>query len=925
MISKNKSTLLLLLLSLVTSLSAQYAPGVDWKTIDTEHFQIIFPEEITEQALVLAGKIDLIYEAESMDFAGVRMSKWPVVLTNSSMEANGYVALAPRKSVWYSSPIVEEYTALEWYDLLGLHETRHMVQYDRLNSRLIHLLYLLSGQNGVNLGIAFGVPDWYFEGDAVATETLYSESGRGRDPLFYRGMRDVVTNQYFSYSKMVNGSYRDWVPDHYELGYFLTSYVKNTYGEDSFDRILKAPALLPFPSFGMYLGSKKITGLSWSQLYEKMAEDLKNQWEEQAKRVELTDNTALTSESGDRVVQWEPVSIENNRILARRISLSEPAALVRITEEGTEDVMRVPGYGSITIRGDKAAWSVIRPSLHHTDQSWSDIITVNLETGTGKDLTKKKRFMMPSYNHAGDTIAVVEWNRERTGSIVLLDDTTGQETGRFPVDKGLFPANPAWSGDDRTLYFTVQGHEGRAIAGIPLDTGEMFLLTDFSMEKIKNLHPWEQYVLYSSDLSGLENVMAVDTLTGKKYQVSSRLNGVVKPMAGTFGDKEILLYGEYITGSSRNLAVQDLDNSAWIPEEDIKPLSFVYYGEDNVTQGSAGWDLDRFTEEARSYSLDDIRDYSLFKGDFNVHSWGLGSETSDTEISLQVESADLMGTMNWTLGGAYNTNEKSSGAFLNLEWTQFYPEISSKNEYWYREIDSVDCHDLSSAVSVSFPLNVSRGFWVNEITPSAGLGIDAVVNPDNTADPERDIPVHYGLEWSAYLPGSYQSLLPLWGAGQTFYFEHNPQQDEDHFFSGSSTFYLPGGLRNTGLSLSAAYENQTGGYSSRVLFSRGYEAAEKEQLYQFRGNYAFPIAYPDAAVGSYFYFKRLRGKLFYDYTVLYDKWPDQSSYQSVGAELNLDFTALNVKNLPLSMGLRFSWLIEEEKPQIEFLLLDAAL
>ena len=902
MISKNKSLLLFLLLSHVTSLSAQYAPGVDWKTVDTEHFQIIFPEEISEQALVLAGKIDLIYEAESMDFTDTRMSKWPIVLTNSSMEANGYVALSPRRSVWYSTPIVEEYTALEWYDLLGLHETRHMVQYDRLNSRLIHLLYLLSGQNGINLGIALGVPDWYFEGDAVATETLYSESGRGRDPLFYRGMRDVVTNQDFSYSKMVNGSYRDWVPDHYELGYFLTSYVKNSYGEDSLDRILKAPALLPFPSFGMYLGSKKVTGLSWTQLYERMAEDLETQWEEQIRSVELINNTALTFESGDRVVQWEPVSVENNRILARRISFSEPPTLVKVTEKGMENVMRVPGYGPISIRGNKAVWSTIRHSVHHTDQSWSDIMMVNLDTGVKITLTGKKRFMMPSYNHTADTIAVVEWSRERDGSIVLLDDETGREVDRFSIANGLFPANPAWSGDDRTLYFTVQGHEGRAIAGIPLDTGEMFLLTEYSMEKIKNLHPWKQYILYCSDLSGLENVMAVDTLSGKKYQVSSRLNGVGKPMAGTFGNKEILLYGEFDKGSSRNLAVQDLDVSAWIPEEEIQPLSFVYYGEDNVTRGSADWNLDRFTEEAKKYSSEDIRDYSLLKGDFHVHSWGLGSETSDTEISLQVESADLMGTMNWTLGGAYNTNEKSSGAYLNLEWKQFYPDFSFENEYWYREIDSVDSHDLSSEVSVSFPLNVSRGFWINEITPSAGVGMDAVVNPDNAGNPDRNIPVHYGLVWSACLPGSYQSLLPLWGAGQTFYFEHNPQQDEDHFFSGSSTFYLPGGFRNTGLSLSAAYENQTGDYSSMVLFSRGYEAVGKEQLYQFRGNYTFPVAYPDMSVGSYFYFKRLRGNLFYDYTALYDKWSDQNNYQSVGAELNLDFTALNMKKPPHKYG-----------------------
>ncbi|OQY34914.1 MAG: hypothetical protein B6241_03275 [Spirochaetaceae bacterium 4572_59] len=924
MFSRKQKSLFIVFIAITASLAAQYAPGIEWKTIETKHFQIIFPDEISEQALTVAGKIDLIYQAESMDYGDFRQSRWPIVMTSSNMVANGYVAMPPRKSAWYSTPIVESSTALEWYDLLSLHETRHMVQYDRLNSRFIHLLYLLMGQNGLSLGITLGIPDWFFEGDAVATETLYSQSGRGRDPLFYQGMRDVVSNQDYSYQKMVNQSYRDLVPNHYELGYFLTSYVKKTYGEESFEQILKRATLIPFPSFGMYLGSKKLSGKSWSRLYEDMAEDLKTQWDEQNRSVDLIDNERITETVKDNTVRWEPLSLSDNSIYARRISLSEPPVLVKISEEGEQELMRIPGRGTISIQGDKAVWTYIRPSLLYQDLNWSDLVTIDLETGKKTYLTEKKRYLMPAYSHKGDTIAVIQWSSERKGSLLLIDDTTGEEFKEFSIDEGLFPANPAWSEDDKTIYFTVQGKKGRGIAGISLDTGSVTMLTDFSMEKIKNIHPWGDYILYSSDYSGFENIMAIRISTAEKFQISSRLQGVAKPLVGSYKGEEVLLYSEFAQGNSSNLVVQSLSVTDWIPEEDITTLSFVYYGENNVTKGSSLWNLERISNEAKTYSTEDIDDYSLLKGNLNVHSWSfVGVEDSET-LSLELQSTDIMNTLNWTLGASYNVNEDARGANLDFIWSQFYPVISMSNEYWYREVESKDSHDLSSTFSVAFPFNLSRDIWVNTVSPSAGVGVDAIIDAENSGDPDTDIPVYYGFDWSSYLPGSYRSLNPIFGISQSFYYEHNPMQDSDHFFSGVSTFYLPGGLNNS-LSLKGTYENQRGYYSSRTLFSRGYDEEEKENLYQFKADYAFPIVYPDAALGSFFFLKRLRGNLFYDYTALYEDWSDQSNYQSVGAELNLDFTAMNMKVLPLSLGLRFSWLIEENEPQVSFLLMDIGL
>jgi len=920
---KKKIITLFLLTMLIGPLAAQYAPGVDWKKIETEHFTVIFPAEISGQAAEVAGKIDLIYEMDAMAFNGVRQSRWPVILTTSGMIPNGYVAVGPRKSNWFGTPMPEGISTLDWYDTLALHETRHMVQFDRLNSRLNRLLYILMGQTGLNMGIAFGVPDWFFEGDAVAAETAFSETGRGRDPLFYQGMLDVVAEQGYSYQKVLNGSYRDAVPNHYEMGYFLTSYVKKTYGEESWDGILDAATLLPVPAFGMYLGAKKVTGKSWSALYRDMAEDLKLQREEQVSGVTLIENQDITVQEEKDAVRWETVSLEDGRILARKTSLAEPAVLVEITGEGERELQRVPEYSSIHAAGGKVVWSYIRPSTLHDAESWSDLMILDLDTGKKTGLTSRERYMMPSLSHTADRIAVVEWTKERQANLVILDAAAGEVLASHKLPEGYFPAYPAWSEDDRTLYFTLQSQAGRAMAGLPADTGELLLITDFSMENVKTVRPWGDYLLYSSPASGFENIMAVKIATGETFQVSSRIDGTAKPFAGVYGGESILLYGEYGSGGTLRLVRQELDPEKWIPEGEMEPRPFVYYGGPGHVEGPADYNLDRVNAEADTYTEENVQDFSLAGSKFNVHSWGLGTaESFESRLQVYVKSADIMGTMDWTLGGEYDINDKSPGAFFTMNWTQFYPNISWDSRYRYREIDNAMTHDLSSALTLSLPFNLSRDIWQHALTPYAGSSLRSRIAAEGAADTDLTAPVYYGLNWISVLPGSSRSLTPLLGVSEKLYFEHNPLQDEEYFLSTSSTLYLPGGFRNTGLALTGTYENQTGDYSSRVLFSRGYKAETMDRLYQIKGNYSFPILYPDLALGSFAYVKRLRGNLFYDYTGLYDQSSAHQAFQSVGAELTMDFSALNFKNLPLNVGVRFAWLIEEEKPVVQFMLMD---
>ena len=110
---------------------------------------------------------------------------------------------------------------MDWNASLALHEYRHVVQYEMLRrgfaGKFMHFMY-----GDIGLGTkSLTTPDWFYEGDAVATETALSNSGRGRSPDFSKDLRaQLLDGKKYSYAKAVCGSYKNYVPNHYILGYF---------------------------------------------------------------------------------------------------------------------------------------------------------------------------------------------------------------------------------------------------------------------------------------------------------------------------------------------------------------------------------------------------------------------------------------------------------------------------------------------------------------------------------------------------------------------------------------------------------------------------------------------------------------------------------------------------------------------------------
>ena len=213
--------------------------SVKWKQINTDTVRIIFPRGLEKKAQRVTAIIHTLQKEQSQTI-GDAIRKVNIVLQNQTLLSNGYVALAPYRSEFYTTPPQNAFAlgAVDWTDNLSVHEFRHVQQYSNFNKGLSKLATFILGEQGQTLANAMSVPDWFFEGDAVFNETKLTRQGRGQLPLFLAAYQSLsLANRSYSYMKMRNGSLRDYVPDHYALGYLLVAYGRKKYGPDIWRKI----------------------------------------------------------------------------------------------------------------------------------------------------------------------------------------------------------------------------------------------------------------------------------------------------------------------------------------------------------------------------------------------------------------------------------------------------------------------------------------------------------------------------------------------------------------------------------------------------------------------------------------------------------------------------------------------------------------
>jgi hypothetical protein len=929
------SLIVTLLFFICNHTSAQYfSSGQDpakikWSQIKTDNFQLIFPCTFEQEAQRLAKVLEVVYDYDTRTL-GHEPKRISVVLHNYSSIGNAFVAWAPKRSEFYTIP-QQDLSPQNWLDQLAIHEYRHVVQIDKMNQGLTKILYFILGEQATAGVLGLFVPLWFLEGDAVVAETGLSNGGRGRLPSFNMEMRAQILNgQIFSYEKAVFGSYKDFVPNHYKLGYLLVANGRKRYGAHMWDYTLTNVARHPYTPTPFSNGIKRLSGLNKWKYYHSTMNEFDSLWTDQKKSYTYTPFTKINKKEKKIYTNYRfPQYLNDSTLVAQKFGLGDIDQFVKLNGESEEHIY-TPGYFFpiwLSAKGNLLSWSEYGYDKRWQNRIYHDILTYNFETKKRKRLTRKKFLFAPAISNDAKKIVTVEVTPQNIYSIVILDALTGKEVKQISHPENAFLLTPTWADHDSSIAVVMLTQQGKALALLNLQTELFETIVPFSFTEISKPVSQGNYIFFHGIYSGLDNIYAVHKNTKQVFQITSSLQGAFDPALSPNGRK--LAYAEY-TAMGYDIAEIEIDSSSWKPLHDVKDNSLKLY---EVLAEQEGGALQLDSLSTTNYA---VKKYSKFTHLVNIHSWAPlyvdADNVNSIDPKITVLSQNKLSTLFATLGYQFNYNEQAGSFQTEISYEAWYPVISFTSINGRRatytlvneEKKFYNWKENSFGLGISQPLNLTKGKYTAHIIPSIGLNFRDIDDPENA--PANFIQAEildseYEFQAFRILKRTERDMRSRWGQSLSFYYKSALKSNlrVRDMLTSQVYLYFPGIGKHHSTRLTGLFQRQGEGaynFMSPVSYLRGYQTSfVHRQFYKAAIDYKLPLLYPDLRIGPLIYIRRINANLFYEYGLGLNA-ASEIDYHSTGIELTSDVNLLNFI-APFQIGARYIYLPKIAASKVE--------
>ncbi len=924
------------------SSTGQDPASTQWRQIRTSRYTLIFPEPFEKKAQYLANIMDVLCRNETTTLSA-RVPRIPVILHTQSVISNGLTAWAPKRIELYTCPPQQTY-AEEWLEQLAVHEYRHAVQISKINRGFSRALYYIFGEQITGGILGLYVPAWFLEGDATVTETSMTRTGRGRSALFESTLRaQVVEKGVYPYDKATLGSYKTFTPDAYSLGYYLVGQSRKKYGPELWNTAVDKVAKYPFMVVPFNSGIRKITGMWKTKLYKQSLAELDSAWQQQLVATHHPVLRTITKiDPKNYAVYNHPILLNDSTIIADKSSMDDVDRFVLIDRKtGKERILLTPCKhinGTTSIGGDYLLWTESEDDVRWSNRDYAEIRMFNFRTKKQQELTTDSRYFAPVISPDGSRVAAVCISEVNQCSIDILEVPSGKRTGRFPIPGYGQAITPNWSPDASRIIFTLLTEYGETVATLDPGTGKISHLIPFSYNEFTGpAFFFRQYIIYSVDHSGIEDIYAMDTISSNIFKVTSSRFASFDP--DFTSDKKNMICSDY---TSDGLMVVEIpvDTATWTPLHLVDNHSYKLYDalsaqetgniQDSVRirnifkmNSSDDYSLEKDTIGGKLYSS---RKYSKILNLFNPHSWApVSFDVSNLLFNpgVMVLSQNTLSTMFAGAGWEYDINEQTGKFYTSLVYKGLYPEFTFRFDIGNRSAYAQDndssqtyrftWQETNFKVYAGIPWNFSHGRFSRYCQPSIGTALTGIKH--NASTPGNFMTgwiqtMDYRLTASQYLHSNQKDVYPRFGQSIDFSYRNSPFGGNDigSVLALAGNLYVPGFIRHHGIWIYAGYQKRWDEdvqyylFSNRIAYPRGYNNVYDVGLLSISINYKLPLFYPDFSFGSVIYLKRLKLNLYYDWAKGKNKGYI-NEYQSMGGELTADFHLLRFV-LPIEMGMR---------------------
>ena len=815
-------------LCITTHLKADPKLDTAWRRIRTPHFDILFRANISREANRVANILEHCYQPVAQSLH-VQPKKTRLILRNQKAVANGFTIPGSMEFFTFPSQSYDFSMEGNWLNLLALHEFRHIVQLEK---------------------IKIWAPSWFLEGDAVGIETALSKGGRGRIPYFGLLYKvNLVEHQGISYQKQVRGSFQHQIPNHYRVGYYLTTHLRRHYGANALSRILRQANTWPylFP-----LTFKKAISKGITEVYKDANKELLAQWQRQLKGLRLTPvQNIVTREHTDYIDYLYPQVSKNDNIIALKTGIGTIAHFTLLGQK--EQIIFTPGYidqnAGFSIAQDKIVWVEQVPDIRWPDRCYSDIQIYDIPRRKYATLTRRGRYGAAALSPDATQIVAYESDECYEHQLVILDAHDGRVVHRFPNPNNHTYQAPKWASDGKHIVAVKNTTQGSTIELITRETGCTQDLLPLSYEVIGWPVMHESYVFYHSAYSGIDNIYVIDLSTKQRYQVTSSKYGAYNPRVAADGRR--LIFNDF-TKYGMDVVQIPIDSSQWVPIEQVEDRSLHYYAPLVEQEGSIN-----ILEDIPQHTYPIAR-YNLFTQLIDPGSWRLGCYINE-DIGLKLQN--LLNTASLKLGCTYDCQNNLGSIYTELNYRGWYPVITIQPEISipFQNAKGKQRSYKTLNLGVSLPLVYVRRLYTYTLSLSTMSGIP-------TAD--RALTQNYQVSLARTSKKSLRDIYSPWRQTCKVSYRHTPGITPQAYCSYTQVgFNFPGLLRHHSLRLigKVNYKYDLGQILNLGGLLRGYQNTKSSQ-YQAKMSYTWPIKYPDWEIGLIAYVKRISANLSYEYS-----------------------------------------------------------
>lgn len=543
-------------------------PGLDWYTMETEHFRVLFHHDgedwgSSRTARVVARIAEEIYEPITSLYQHEPEGKVTFVLKDFEDYSNGAAWFFDNKiEIWapaLDSPLRGDHN---WLRNVITHEFTHIVQVQAAMKagRGVPFLYFqyLGYEDVKRPDVLYGYPDaivtwpmttlnnpaWLAEGTAQYQREFmhYDRWDSHRDMVLrtrvLAGAELTLTEMggFYSHSSLL----RETV---YNQGFAFTLYLAATYGEDVLRRLTSE--LGRWNTWNVEKALEKVTGRPAADVYADWMGTLRREYAARtaAVRDHLVEGRLIEEEGFSNFYpRFSPdgrhlayvsnkgehynlsslyiLDRETGETMAHRLEgMGGPPAAASAGGHPGEHICSL-GYGQKTKAGvgGVVTWHpegdhlvYARTKTNAAGHLFSDLYRFEPETKETDRLTYDLRAAAPAYSPDGSQIAFLGQS-DGSANLYALDVASGQARRLTGYDDGTQAAEPVWGPRGEWIYLTLSRGGGRDVYRVAADgrgRGPEAVLASDADERSPALDADGRWLYYASDRSGIFNIYRI--------------------------------------------------------------------------------------------------------------------------------------------------------------------------------------------------------------------------------------------------------------------------------------------------------------------------------------------------------------------------------------------------------------------------------